>query len=162
MNSRRRGLLLLELVIALAIFVTVGTLILSTIRQALLSTQQARDIVRAEDFAASVLALVETDLDTPDNLNGPLPEWDPEEGYFGGALASASAMGFGASGGENWIIEIETAPAGVPGFTSIIVTVSLEDRPGVVAMRETLVPLAGASSLAHSAGGPGNGGGGLR
>lgn len=148
MIRRRSGLLLLEMVIALAIFVTVGTLILSTIRQALLSTQQARDIVRAEDLASSVLALIETNLDSPDNLNGPLPEWDAEEGYFGGALAGASAMGFGAASGESWMIEIETGPAGVPGFTSVIVTVSLEKRPGVVANRESLVPLEGATPFA--------------
>ncbi|MFG0291542.1 MAG: hypothetical protein ACF8MJ_00145 [Phycisphaerales bacterium JB050] len=147
MNPRRHGLLLLEMVIALAIFVTVGTLILSNIRQALMSTSYAKDIVRAQDLAASIIALVETELDTPENLNGPLPEWDPEEGYFGGALASASGMGF-QTAGESWIIEIETAPAGVPGFTSVIVTVSREDRQGVIATRESLVPLQGASPLA--------------
>ncbi len=143
MNSRRSGLLLLEVVIALAIFVAVGTLILSTIRQAMLSTQQARDIVRAEDFAASVLALIESDLDTPENLNGPLPDWDPEEGFFGGAIAGAAARGFGGMRNEEWIIEIETGPAGMPGFSSIIVTVMLDGRPGVIASRETLVPLTG-------------------
>ncbi len=147
MKPRRHGLLLLEMVIALAIFVTVGTLILSNIRQALLSTSYAKDIVRAQDFAASIIAMIETEMDTPENLNGPLPEWDPDEGYFGGALASASAMGFGATG-ENWIVEIETAPAGVPGFTSIIVTVSREDRQGVIATRESLVPLLGSAPLA--------------
>ncbi|MFI4853829.1 MAG: hypothetical protein ACIAQF_02485 [Phycisphaerales bacterium JB065] len=147
MIPRRHGLLLLEMVIALAIFVTVGTLILSNIRQALMSTSYAKDVVRAQDLAASIIALVETELDTPENLNGPLPEWDPEEGYFGGALASASGMGFQAAG-ESWIIEIETAPAGVPGFTSVIVTVSREDRQGVIATRESLVPLQGASPLA--------------
>ncbi len=148
MIGRRRGLLLLEMVIALAIFVAVGTLILSTIRQAMLSTRDAKDLVRAEDFAASVLALIETEIDTAENLNGPLPEWDPEEGYFGGAIASASAMGF-ASASETWIVEIETAPAGAAGFTSVIVTVSLEDRPAISAMRESLVPLGGARPLAH-------------
>jgi len=141
MIQRRRGLLLLELVIALAIFVTVGTLILSSIRQALLSTQHTRDMVRAEDFAASVLALIETDLDTPGNLSGPLPGWDAEDGYFGASLGGASAFGFAAAA-ENWIIDIETAPGGIPGFTSVIVTVSLEERPTVIATRETLVPLA--------------------
>lgn len=143
MKPRRAGLLLLEMVIALAIFVAVGTLILSTIRQALLSTQQARDIVRAEDFAASVLAMIESDLDTPENLNGPLPDWDPEEGYFGGAIAGAGALGFGRARSEEWIIQIETGPAGIPGFSSVIVTVALEGRPGVLASRETLVPLSG-------------------
>lgn len=147
MNPRRHGLLLLEMVIALAIFVTVGTLILSNIRQALMSTSYAKDIVRAQDFAASIIALIETETDTPENLNGPIPEWDPEEGYFGDTLASASAMGFD-TGGESWIVEIETAPAGVPGFTSVIVTVSREDRQGVIVTRESLVPLTGASSLA--------------
>ena len=148
MSRRRPGLLLLEMVIALAIFVTVGTLILSTIRQALLSTQQARDIVRAEDFASSVLALIETNLDSPENLNGPLPEWDAEEGYFSGAITGAGAMGFGPASGESWVVEIETGPAGVPGFTSVIITVSLENRPGVLASRESLVPFDGATPLA--------------
>lgn len=141
MTQRCRGLLLLELVIALAIFVTVGTLILSSIRQALLSTQHARDLVRAEDFAASVLALIETDLDTPENLSGPLPEWDAKEGYFSDVMGGASAFGF-ASAAENWIIDIETSPGSIPGFTSVIVTVSLEERPSVLATRESLVPLA--------------------
>jgi type II secretory pathway pseudopilin PulG len=141
MIRRRRGLLLLELVIALAIFVTVGTLILSSIRQAILSTQHARDMVRAEDFAASVLALIETDLDTPENLSGPLPEWDAEEGYFSDVTGGSGAFGF-ASAAENWIIDIETAPGGIPGFTSVIVTVSLDQRPTVSATRESLVPLA--------------------
>lgn len=139
-SLRTRGLLLLELVIALAIFVTVGTLIMSTIRQALLSTRNAQDLLRAEDFASSVLAMVESGIESTDNLAGPLPEWDPETGYFDGAMSGASAMGF-SSATEFWIIEIETAAAGVPGFTSIIVTVSREDRPGVVATRESLVPL---------------------
>ena len=143
---RRRGLLLLELVFALAIFVTVGTLIMSSIRQALLSTQNAQDLLRAEDFAASALALIEAGVETPENLVGPLPEWDPEFGYFDGALSGAIAMGFtGVT--ETWVIEVETGPSGVLGFTSIVVTVSREDRPGVVASRETIVPLAQSRSL---------------
>lgn len=139
-SRSRRGLLLLELVIALAIFVTVGTLIMSTIRQALLSTRTAQDLLRAEDFASSVLAIIESGIDVPESLVGPLPEWDPQSGYFDGAMSSASAMGF-AETTESWVIEIDTAPAGVPGFTSIVVTVSREDRPGVVATRESLLPL---------------------
>ena len=145
-SRAKHGLLLLELVIALAIFVTVGTLIMSTIRQALLSTRNAQDLMRAEDFATSVLAMIESGIEVPDNLVGPLPEWDPESGYFDGAMSSASAMGFSPVS-ESWAIEIETAPAGVTGFTSIVVTVSREDRPRVVAVRESLVPLSDPQSL---------------
>lgn len=144
---RARGLLLLELVIALAIFVTIGTLIMATVRQALLSTEAARDLIRAEDFAASVLAMIVTDLETPEALNGPLPEWSDEEGYFGAGLEGASAEGFGARE-EEWVIEIDTAAAGVAGFTSITVTVSREDRLGVSATREALVEFGDAEGLA--------------
>ena len=134
----RSGLLLLELVIALAVFVAIGTVIFATVRQALLSIESTRDLLRADDFASSVLALLESSIETAESMNGPLPEWSDAEGYFGGAVTGGAAMGF-ASALEEWEVEIDTAPAGVAGFTSVTVTVRRADREGIVAIRESLL-----------------------
>lgn len=137
-HSRRRGLLLLELVIALAVFVAITTVLFSSVRRSLGSIEFARDRLRAEDFAASVIAMLDSSIESPEVLNGPLPEWSALDGYFGAGLGSSSAMGF-RDPSEAWEIEIDTAPAGIAGFTSVTVTVRRNDRPGVVAQREALI-----------------------
>ncbi len=81
---RRGGALLIELLVALALFVVGGLIILGSLRQGVGNAVRALDADRAADIAASAFAEVAAGLSTAERIDGVVERWqDPAaEGGF--------------------------------------------------------------------------------
>lgn len=102
----RRGSLLIEVVLALAIFVIAGGAIANLLSQSMLGVDRSRDLARAADIARSAMAKMEAGIETPQTLNGPL-----ERGEEGADLT-----------GRGWELDIETDASQFRGLTRVTVT----------------------------------------
>ncbi len=76
--------MLLEAVLALAVFVIAGGAILNLVRQTMTGLDQSRLTARAADLARSAMAKIEAGIDTPQTLNGPLERQPGEESMRSG------------------------------------------------------------------------------
>lgn len=106
-----RGALLLELLIALAIFVAAGLTVLAVIRQSVGDARAVDLQLRAQDLVYSSAARIAAGISTPEQEHGPVPVWSDD----------ASGEGFddrppAASG---WSIRVETSRSGF-GDASLI------------------------------------------
>ncbi len=147
----RRGAVLLEIVLALGLFVATAMTLLGVVSGAIDSLTRSRDQLIGADHARNALAMIEAGIARPESLNGPVPAWsgggdaaedwmgneDPEApaGAFGGAMDAGSAFDESqpASGDlvtTGWALEIETEPARVPGLTLVTVRAHRVDNAG--------------------------------
>ncbi|HYE01753.1 MAG TPA: hypothetical protein VD963_00820 [Phycisphaerales bacterium] len=115
------GVLLLEMVLALALFVALGLAIVNLLGQASGSLAALRQAAYAADLARSALARIEAGIASPESLNGPVVPWEAEAG---GSAESAHASGAG------WELRIGTEPTEFPGLTLVTVTAVRSGRPG--------------------------------
>lgn len=133
---RARGALLLESLLALAIFAMAGIAILTLVGQGARSVELTRERLRALDLARSAMARLEAGIDTPETLHGPVAPWGDEAG---GAFADAPPRETG------WELRIETTRSEFDGLTMVTVTAQRagaeEGGPGSVTLRQ-LVRLA--------------------
>ncbi len=100
----RRGALLLEVIVALAIFVVAGGAILNLVTQTMTGLERSRLSARGADLARSAIAKIEAGIETAQTLNGPV------ERHAEGAKADA---------GRGWELEIETDPSQFRGLTRV-------------------------------------------
>jgi hypothetical protein len=121
----RRGALLMETILALAIFVMAGTAVLSLMRGAAGGLIQAREMEKAADLARSAMAKMEAGLATPQTLNGPVRPWLVEDAEKGERHEGADE---GASTG--WELEIDTEKSQFTGLTSVTVRAVKRDESG--------------------------------
>jgi hypothetical protein len=96
---------LLEVVLAIAIFVMAGTAILVLEDGSLSGLSRTRDVERARDLACSAMARLESGLDTARTLSGPVK---PEKGI--------------ATPPGEWDLKIESEPSQFSGLTHVTVT----------------------------------------
>lgn len=89
--NRRAGLLL-EAVVALAILVASGLVILSVMRDASTRVHRLQLDRKAIDLAASAAALIDSGASTPERLNGPVPDWS--SGWLSGSAGQAGRSDF--------------------------------------------------------------------
>ncbi len=108
---RRRATLLLEVLIALAVFVGAGLAVMSVLEQSLGSMARMRDYRQACDLASSAMARMEAGIDTPETLDGPVPAWEDE---------SDGSVIQGAGGGR-WEIDVRTDTSAFAGLTRVTV-----------------------------------------
>ncbi len=132
----RHGWLLLEMMIALAIFVGIAFVVLGSLGQGVASAQRTRDRARAVDLARSTMAKLEAGLGTPANLSGPVPAWAPDDeptddASVGAGVGPAQSVGFDESPRQPtlWEVEIDTLPSDFDGLTHVTVTVVKHDVP---------------------------------
>ncbi|MBL0926115.1 MAG: prepilin-type N-terminal cleavage/methylation domain-containing protein [Phycisphaerales bacterium] len=111
-RDRGRGALLLELLIAMAIFISAGLIILGVLRQASASVAAAITQQRVADLARSAAARIEAGLDSPGTLNGPVRA---------GAFPAAPA---------GYTLDIGTERSGFPGLTLLTVRAARPDLQG--------------------------------
>lgn len=111
----RRGALLLEALVALAIFVAAGLAILSVMRQGSSDARAWRERMHALDLARSALSQIEAGIATSEQLNGPVPAWEDEEETTGAAFEDFAPAPSG------WRLEVRTEPGGVGGATLVTV-----------------------------------------
>ena len=109
----RRGVMLMEVVLALALVVVVGMTVLSAVSQSTGALREAREKQVAVDLARSAMAKLEAGIETTTSLSGPVKAWTedmnlaevPEEGDETG-----------------WELVVEAEPASFDGLTYVTVT----------------------------------------
>lgn len=110
----RRGALLIEAMVAVAVFTVAGLAILAAMRSAAREAQRERDLLRAIDLARSAMSRMEAGLATPDQLNGPVPVWrDETAGGFDDAPPAPSG----------WSMQVETDTSPFSGLAQLTVRV---------------------------------------
>jgi type II secretory pathway pseudopilin PulG len=134
--SARRGVLLLEVVVSVAVFVMASLAIVSLVGGSVDSLGASRDAVRAMDLARSAMARLEAGLDTPQSLPGPVPLWadDHEAVEADEVLGKAGGMGGGFADSPPrpslWEIEVETEGSEFRGLTRVTVRAIKRASPG--------------------------------
>lgn len=120
---RRRGALLLEVVLALAIFVGAGLAVLGAVERAVGSAEYVRDLHVAADLARSAISGIEVGLEDPIAMNGPVRSWEEGEG---------------TGAGNGWELRVEVSPAPFDGLTLVAVTAQREGgvRPVSCTLRQ--------------------------
>jgi len=125
--ARRLGVMLLEVVVALAIFVVAALAVLSAVQRATAAAVLARDQSYAMDLAQSAIAKIEAGIARAETLNGPVPAWDEREASE--AAAVDTGEGFSPSAQFNdkpapvsgWELEIRTRATSYDGLTAVTV-----------------------------------------
>jgi hypothetical protein len=113
-RSQPAGVLLLEAVVALAVLVGFGGIILATLSDARAHLDVARRRVLAQDLAASAAGELAAGLRQAEELNGPV-----RDSTRSGAGAAFDERGPAQSG---WELAVETSPAMFDGLTLVSVT----------------------------------------
>jgi hypothetical protein len=117
---KAHGIVLLEIMLSLVLFVTSGIAILGAVDQGTRGLGRVRDQQKAADLARSAMARLEAGLANPIDLAGPVPIWtDGEDG-----LEDLSGDAGGTFPGDagfmvGWEMEIETEPTRFDGLTSV-------------------------------------------
>jgi len=110
-RSPARGALLLEAMLALAIFVMAGLAVLAIVDRAMDTLRTVRNTERASLLARSAMAKIEAGIVLPQALNGPVASTDIDEDASGDA-----------SGPTGWELDVSTEPWSVRGLTLVRVT----------------------------------------
>lgn len=128
--TRLRGGMLLEVVVALAVFVSVGLSVSVAMRTGLGTAIDLRNQAIATDIARSAIAQVRAGISDPDSLDGAVPldeHFDAEE--------------FRDSPEDSlWTREIGVERSGFTGLSLVTVTVRLEGEPQIQVVQQALVP----------------------
>ncbi len=114
--TARRGALLMEVMLALTLFVTAGMVILSLVGQSVATLRAARDKEHAVDLARSAMAKMEGGIETAEGLNGPVRPWRDD--------AAGEAAPDDGSAATPWELRIRTEPSPFDGLTLVTVTAS--------------------------------------
>ena len=154
-----RGAVLLEIVLALGLFVATSLTLLGVVSSAIDSLSRSRDRAIGGEHARNALAMIEAGLARPETLSGPVAPWSGGDDDGSGIAASGDGLPFGgpaesrpseafnpgteadfseqmlgvppgAPGDTGWALEIETEPARVPGLTLVIVRAYRVDSAG--------------------------------
>ena len=130
MNARR-GAILLEIILSVALFTLGALAILTQMSQGARSIEGARLMRHAADFAATTMARIEAGLASPEALSGPASRWDGEQQASledaldpGAPLAPVDDVLFEETG---WELLVETEPAPFDGLTLVTVTATFAD-----------------------------------
>ncbi len=125
-RTTRRGGILLEVMLALALLVVGSMTILGAMSQSIHSIEATRLKQQAADLARSAMARIEAGIATPETLQGPVPAWDsnPDSGEdeligdtFSDEFGLAAELGWGEESG--WELEIDTSPSPFAGLAVV-------------------------------------------
>jgi type II secretory pathway pseudopilin PulG len=139
----RRGAILLEVILSVALFSMGALAILTQLSQGARGLEATRLAAQAADLAATTMARIEAGLAAPEALSGPAERWDAEQrASLADALDPGAPMQGAASpeGPSAWRLEVMSEPAPFEGLTLIEVTATYRDplRPGAVGASYTL------------------------
>jgi hypothetical protein len=111
---------LLECLLALALFVACGLAVMAMMDRAASSVASTRDAEIAVDVARTAMAKLEAGIATSETLNGPVPEWrDESDASFDESLPTGAA----------WNLEVHTEPSQFEGLTKVSVR-AFKQTPG--------------------------------
>lgn len=114
-QRRRPGALLLETLLALAVFSASALAVLALANRAAGGLALAQDRVRACDLARSAIAQIEAGLGNAESLHGPVPSWRER------VAAESGAAWFDESlpAESGWELEVQTEPSQFDGLTLV-------------------------------------------
>ena len=108
-----RGAILLEVLLALALFVAGALVIMAAMDGSAGAISRARDTARAADLARSAMSRIEAGQARPETMSGPVMDEN------GDVLE-----------GEAWELEVRTEPAGPAGLSKVTVRAMLRPATG--------------------------------
>jgi len=133
--------MLLEVMLALALFIGAGAAVLSIVGQSVGSLKATRERQHAVDLARSAMAELEAGIKSAEVLNGPVMRWQ-EQGEEAGSD--------GASGDSGWELHVETQPTSFAGLSLVTITAVRsghdENGPGAFTLRQLVRLFAGDES----------------
>ncbi|MBM4108612.1 MAG: hypothetical protein FJ255_07340 [Phycisphaerae bacterium] len=137
MNVRRirHGGVLLEVMLAVALFVAAGLAVVSASDRASMASEHARLAVRAGDLARSAMALIEAGLATPESLHGPVRSWRS----IAGAVDEGPVAEGPAPDERGWELQIQTEPLALDGLVKVSVEARLLSESGLVRASRRLI-----------------------
>lgn len=150
---RQLGSILLEVILAVAIFTAAALVVLRQVSFASDAVQRARDQERAADVARSALALLEAGLETPETLNGPLAPARVAYGLGARTQTAPSGERF-----NDWELTVDVQPSPFEGLAKVRVTAVWGAGQATERARFSLAQLVRLSERASGAGDAGNGG----
>mgnify|MGYP001345722360 CR=1 FL=1 len=112
----RRGAILLEMLLAVALFAMAGLAIYGALDRAADGTLSTRTRLQGADLAWSAIALIESGVARPESLDGPITERSP---LWTGPDPGA---GVDTSTESPWSIRVTTEPGMFRGTTVVSVT----------------------------------------
>ena len=118
----RRGALLLEIVLALAIFVAAGLTVLAMVNRGAATVGATRDRARAINLARSAMAKIEAGVARPETLLGPVRSWQSEEAPTDAPDTQPSGPDDARPGDRGWELDIKTEPTAYDGLTAVTVS----------------------------------------
>ncbi len=121
----RRGAILLELLLAVALFAMAGLAIHGALDRALDRSSSTAERLRGADLAWSAIALIESGAAQPESLDGPIDESSP---LWLGPDPGASADAPREGPWSGWELRIDTEPARFRGH--VLVSVGVVRRTG--------------------------------
>lgn len=135
-----RGALLLEMLLALGLFVVAALTISAAVDRGSGSIIRQRDLLRAGDLARSAMARLEAGLATPETLSGAVPAWGMGDEMEGEAIASVEGIAFDEDADESgWEIEVEREASEFEGLSVVRVTARrVDSESGDVLVEHTL------------------------
>jgi Tfp pilus assembly protein PilV len=125
--QQSRGVMLLEVVVSLAIFVVAGGAILGLVRQTMAGLEQSRNAAKAADLARSAMAKIEAGIETAQTLNGPVQK-------------QADSVG-GSGDPSGWELQIDTDLSQFRGLTRVSIQAIKRVGAGQIEAQYTLVQL---------------------
>ena len=114
----RQGALLLEAMLALAIFVMAGSAVLGLIGGSREALERMRLDERAADLARSAMAKLESGMESAQTLNGPVKPWSADPG---GEIVF-QVGGEETRQGPGWELRVETEKTQFTGLTKVTIT----------------------------------------
>jgi type II secretory pathway pseudopilin PulG len=115
--STAHASILLEVILAVAIFTAAALVVLRQVSFASDAVQRARDQERAADLARSAMAMIEAGLETPETLSGPMAPARVAYGLAAGSRTAPTAESY-----ANWEMTVEVNPSPFEGLTKVRVT----------------------------------------
>jgi len=153
-----RAAILMELMIALAVFVLASLAVGSMLRQGVGALVRSQEQAKAADLARSTMARIEAGLARPEVLDGPVEPWQADPTVWEGdsladpdaGLAASVGGGPGGDGGMRitgpiWMLDVVSEPSEFEGLSLVTVTASREDpeNPDARSVSVTLTQLVG-------------------
>lgn len=116
----RRGGILLECFIGLAIFIACATMIFRVVAQAMDAQERTSRLEYAADLARSAMAKIEAGVATPETLQGAVPRWrDERDGTFDERQEETL-----------WRLDIEVEPSAFDALSTVRVRAFMELESG--------------------------------
>lgn len=122
-----RGSVLLEVVVAIAVFVGVALAVMACVDRATGGLERARGVQRAADLARTAMSQLEAGLATTATLNGPVAV---VEGLDGPGVPYAG--GDSGDGESGWELEVQTEPSEFASLTKVTI-IAMKRPPGASA-----------------------------